>query len=627
VCAYIIVVAALCPRISAGAARAVAKMNQLMAGDKGGRRADIIALDQTVSSPMNTVTQSPGGQPFSELMERHPAENHSTEDKRQERNDRGYVHFQAEPHVPDVGGVGWRTRTGHMLKNQAYYSSAPATNKWDLPVHAGVNSWKDWHGPRLRTDAPMMERLDHYEEENDHWEAKKCFVNTTRAQTLDRFYNKKLSRDQLEAAGSWAPHRRAGREISDHHEHFFGDLDSKPEKELKKVLTPFVLQRDRDAVRAISGRIQNEETWKLAWKHMEQERRQDIRHDFTQRQSYNDLLMQLSGQPVRQREWESQGPRFNNCSQRTIEISAPKGLGPPIVDVTSQNDFRGLFHADNEHALEALYPGNGHQLSVEFRQSATDSTKAGWPAPPAASTPRMGAKRGAREKAMREKPLTKEMVPISKTRLDGVATRVNDECLRDHSKAQFLSHVAPPPPDQRKTLMKDDFSPKTMMQDPGRVTGLFQRTEQGSLSHLSRQASKEALPPAQRSFTYPVMAPTSPNARGAQLGSKSPISMFQSSQSTPALRLTSYSNGSAASSRAQSKKQRAPASSGQGSNATTVGRELDQFESTLTALPRVSNFFGTPRSHRRTVQGIQSSQSTGSLSGLARVASKDGGLG
>jgi len=307
-------------------------------------------------------------------------------------------------------------------------------------------------------------------------------------------------------------------------------------------------------------------------------------------------------------------------------MSVPKGLGPPIVDVTSQSDFRGLFHADNEHALEALYPGNGHQLSVEFRQSATDSTKAGWPAPPAASTPRLLGKKGGREKALREKSITKEMVPISKTRLDGVATRIHDECLKDHSKAQFLSHVAPPPPDQRKQLLKDDFSPKTMMQDPGRVTGLFQRTEHGSLSHLQgegspKQKNMESLPPAQRSFTYPVMAPTSPNARGAQAGMKSPISTFQSSQSTPALRLTSFSTGSAS-----SKKLRAPASAGQGSNSTTVGRELDQFESTLTALPRVSNFFGTPRSHRRTGQGIQSSQSTGSLSGGARVASKDGAL-
>lgn len=601
-----------------------------MACDKGGRRYDIIALDQHVDSPMNTVTASAGAQAFSEPLPRHSAESHSTEDKRQERKELGYVHFKPVPHVPDVGGIGWRTRAGHMLKNQAYYSSKPATNMWDDPVRAGINSWKDWHGPRLRTDAPMMERMDHYDEEADEHEAKKTFVNTTRAQTLDRFYNKKLNRDQLEASQSWAPHRRARREVSDCHEHFFGDLDSKPEKELKKVLTKMVLQRDRDAIRAISTRVQNEETWKVAWKHMEQERRQDIRHDFRHRQSYNDLLMQLSGQPVRQRDWESQDLRLNNCSQRTESLSVARDVPVP-TDVTSLTDYRGLFHCDNAHALEALFPGSGHELSVEFRQGATASVKPGYPAPPKATTPRKTGY-GSRDKAMQQSStLTQERVPISKDRLDCVAARTNCEVLKSYSKAQFLPTSAPPPPNQRQQLLREDFSPQSTLNDPFRVTGSFQRTEQGSLSHgpfqkKTRPATMESLPPAQRSYTYPMLAPTSPTAKGAQDSRQasemgSPNSTFypsasqcgQGSASAPMLMRNNSSSGGF------TKKRRNSGAGGAQSSA--VCQELDQFESSMASLPRVCNFFGTPRSHRRLAQSTSQTQLSGGMAQLSRSIS------
>jgi hypothetical protein len=453
----------------------------------------------------------------------------------------------------------------------------------------------------------MMERMDHFEEEDDHWQAKKCCVNTIRAQTLDRFYNKKLNSSQLVSSASWAPHRRARREVSDHHEHFFGDLDSKPEKELKKVFTPMVLQRDRDAVRTITSRIQNEETWKLAWKHMEKERRLDIRHDFKQRQSYNDLLMQLSGQPVRQREWESQGPKLNNCSQRTEELCLPQDA-PEIKDVTGQTDFRGLIHADNEHALEALFPGSGHELSVEFRQRATASTKAGFPAPPAATTPRMNGKKGSREKALqKDARLSTASVPISQQRLDSVATRVHDDMLKHYSKAQFLSTTAPPPPDQKQQLCREDFSPKTMLQDPARVTGSFQRTDHSTLPHAPyhpgspKRKTMEELPPAQRSYTYPVLVPTgTPSHTGIQaLGSPSSSHM---SASAPALRQSMSSSVGFA------RKRR---SYGAGEDTSqAVCRDLDNFEAGISSLPRISNFFGTPRSHRRGDQSLLEKQAT-----------------
>lgn len=345
---------------------------------------------------------------------------------------------------------------------------------------------------------------------------------------------------------------------------------------------------------------------------MEQERRQDIRHDFKQRQSYNDLLMQLSGQPVRMRD-ESQDIRHNNCSERSLQLSVAREP-PPISDVTSQTDFRGLFHADNEHALEALFPGNGHELSVEFRQRATASTKAGWPAPSKAQTPRGKCKKGSREKALqKEASLTTERVPIARARLDSVGTRIDDDTLKNYSKAQFLSTAAPPPPAQKSQLLHEDFSPHSTLHDPHRVTGTFQRTDQSTLNHGPFHPSSpggrkamEHLPPAQRSYTYPVLVPTSPSAKGAQASGSdmnTPMSTFQSSVSSQ-MRHTNSSTAVFAQKR-RSQGAEAPSSA--------VCRELDQFEASMTCLPRVSNFFGTPRSHRRVMSQTQLAAQSGSL--------------
>ena len=39
----------------------------------------------------------------------------------QERSHLGLVRFRKQHMVPDVGGLGWRTKTGHLLKNQSYF--------------------------------------------------------------------------------------------------------------------------------------------------------------------------------------------------------------------------------------------------------------------------------------------------------------------------------------------------------------------------------------------------------------------------------------------------------------------------------------------------------------------------
>eukprot|EP00930_Biecheleria_cincta_P043339 TRINITY_DN29778_c0_g1_i1.p1 TRINITY_DN29778_c0_g1~~TRINITY_DN29778_c0_g1_i1.p1 ORF type:complete len:592 (+),score=96.28 TRINITY_DN29778_c0_g1_i1:28-1803(+) len=501
-------------------------MRVLMEMDDGGRRAEVIGLEQTVESPAKRLDDL-GSKSFIEPLPRHAAERAlNPEESREERSHSGLVKFKKEHHVPDVGGLGWRTKTGHLLKNQSYYTQKSKENLWDNPTHAGINTWKDWHGPKIRTDADMMERLDRFDEDEAIWEAKKTFVNTTRVQTLDRFANRKIHRQMQETQPSWAPHLRARREVNSAFETFDSCMGEKPEKELKKVYTDSVLQRDRDAIRRIAKRMQNEETWKMVFKQMEQERRQDIRADFQMRQAHTDRLMAMSGQPILQDRSHPALP--NNCSTRSEELSQPRQVQLP-KDVTKLTDFRGLIHADNEHALEALFPGFGHELSVGFREGATKSIEPGFPPPPEAETPRRPHQQKSREAEIKRGAVVmKGSIPVSSQRLEKIATRRNEDLLVKHSKAQFLQTRAPPPPSQRKSLLHEDFSPNTTLQDPLRVTGDFSRTEQSLHPASPSRKAQESLPPPLRSMVYPVVVashPPSPKARSSQAGS--PMAMRQ----------------------------------------------------------------------------------------------------
>ncbi|CAE8735365.1 unnamed protein product [Polarella glacialis] len=564
-----------------------------MAMDDGGRRVDNMSIEQCCSrpgedSPHHRLADL-GSTSYVEPMRRHAREMHSVEDKREERQEYGSVQFRPEPNVPDVGGLGWRTKTGHLIKNQAYYIQQPKVNLWDSAVHAGINTWKDWHGPKMRTDAEMMERLDHFDEEEDQWQAKKDFVNTTRVQTLDRFYNRKVNRSMYESSSSWAPHHRAAREVHSCHETFQSSLGEKPEKELKKVFTPFILHKDREAIRQITKRIQNEETWKVVFKQMEQERRQDIRADLQQRQTNTDRLMQMSGQPV-----VAQDRRLrelpNNCSQRSQELSQPK-LVPLPKDVTQLTDFRGLIHADCEHALEALHPGFGHELSVTFRASATRSIEPGWPAPPRPETPVRNSSSPSREAQLKKDGyLIKESIPVSTQRLERIGQRANDDLYMKHSKAQFLPSRAPPPPRQGKSLMQEDYSMHTTMMNASRVSQDFSRTSQSFLPGSPSSKSMGELPPPKRSMVYPVLVSASPSPKAMAMGGSqatTPHSPYSTSMkrfaSAPTLSHAGISVRSGGSLRGAK-----PA-------VVSICRELDTFEAGAAGVPRISNFFATPR--------------------------------
>lgn len=344
--------------------------------------------------------------------------NHTTHtyefpDRREERNRFGFIRWKLENGVPDVGGLGWRSRQGHLLKNQSFFASLAGENQWNNPAHAGPRTWRSYHGPKLRTDAGLMERMDRMEAQQELWEAKKAFVNTVRVQTLDRFYNKKVENEQKEMASKWAPHRRARSEYHKHHETLDSNLDNMPMKELKKVLTPTVLHGDRDAIRAITQRIQTEETWKVAWKQMELARREETKADLEHRMTYNAMLMQLAGQKGRAHLPQD----AQKCSPRVDHLARPRQVKIPH-DITKRSDYAGLVHVDHRHAMEARFPGSGHKLTTAFTADATDRSKPCFPPPEPPATPVPAPQRPQSEKAVR-----KGSLPVNQQRLRTVTRR------------------------------------------------------------------------------------------------------------------------------------------------------------------------------------------------------------
>ena len=393
-------------------------------------------------------------QPEAEGLELRPQATLEFPDRREERNRRGMIKFRLENGVPDVGGLGWRSRAGHLLKNQTFYASRPGENQWNNPTHAGPRTWRSYHGPKLRTDADLMERMDRIEAQHAQWEAKKAFVNTVRVQTLDRFYGRKIENEQKEMASQWAPHRRARGEYHKYHETMTSNLDSMPMKELKKVLTPTVLHGDREAIRSITKRIQTEETWKVAWKHMELARRAETQADFEHRMTYNAMLMELAGQ----------APRPHNPPKRPSSPCSPTlaGLAQPqqpklITNITKRSDYRGLVHVDHAAALESRFPGCGHNLATTFSSDVSVKSKPAFPAPEPPATP------VPQKMAVTTGNIRKGSVPVSHKRLHSVGRRQDSHgppmlcscgphvlslkdpsLLAEHSQHQFLPTSAPP---------------------------------------------------------------------------------------------------------------------------------------------------------------------------------------
>lgn len=544
-------------------------LEQMIMDDGGCRRGGVF-LEQTSLSPAAGFRSLGTGSykdPFSRhsgnaLLPPDVAAEVDAERHREERRSVGLLRYAPEAAVvPEVGGVGLRTSTGHLLKNHSYYCQRSRVNRWDQPAHAGPNTWKGFHGPKLRTGADAIQRLDQFEEEQVQFEAKKNFVNTTRVQTLDRFYGQKLERSQQASASSWAPHRHARRQTHSSHETFDSSLDELPEAGLRKVLPDKVLQRDREAVERIVARVQQEETWKTVWAQMEQERREDLRADLQARQAHTDRLMRMAGQPiVRHRQTATRGlATSSSCPPRT-ESLAQHHLHRPTVDVTAMTDFRGLIHTvHSEHVLEQLQPGRGYHASVEFRSTATKNAQ------PTGSTavfqppepPTLRPSQASEADADVNLSISRPSIPVTESRLDKMAgSRSAPDLLARHAKRQFLRTSAPPPPDQSRALHREAYSPASTL------ASTWASTVKGATQ------AKDDLATTTPSSIYAVIAEASPNA----------------STRAPQRRARKSRN-----------RQRAEQKDGSMAEDAAAVQALDAWEATAPVVPGICNFTDTPR--------------------------------
>jgi hypothetical protein len=222
------------------------------------------------------------------------------------------------------------------------------------------------------------------------------------------------------------------------------------------------------------------------------------------------MLEQMAGQPCRRRDPHHIVP--NNCSKRIEEMSKPKK--PYVVsDITRMTDYRGLVHADSQLALEALFPGNGHEESMRIKAETTANSRAGNLNNAQSDTDGNGTMNLSRAKSDSSlSKLSKPSVPTSQSRLDKIAQRTNDEVLARYASEQYLPTEAPPAPNQKDTLLKEDWSPSTTKADPKRVTGAFTRSAQGTWG-AGAAKSQESIPPPTRAMIYPVLTPVAERTR------------------------------------------------------------------------------------------------------------------
>jgi len=296
-------------------------------------------------------------------------------DRRVERKDVGHVKYQPERVVTDNRGPGWRTRHGHMVKNQAFYrlGTGQAQNVWDDPVHCGTRTWKYWHGPRLRTDAPLMEKLDQQDDDQERLEYYKANANARRLDDLSRTRMRRDENQEFARSASWGPCVRA---LSENRGHGpantvqeYNDFDRMPSKALKQVLTKSVLDKDKASIAHISKCLQKEEMWKEQYGEWKKYRRNDSLQAFSHQRSYNDTLEKMAGQPQRCQAGRITRP---SLTRRLDKLSLPKKEYVP-PDITRMQDFRGLIHADNSFALTKLFPDEttGHGTEPRWHETRT----------------------------------------------------------------------------------------------------------------------------------------------------------------------------------------------------------------------------------------------------------------
>lgn len=292
-------------------------------------------------------------------------------DSRIERQKKGSVKFKLEKTGPNFGVVGWRAKD-NMLKNQQYYRVFGRYNLWNEPVHTGRDNWKYFHGPRLRTDAGLMEQRDKADKREIDRVQLKNFVNESRQETLARFYQRKFSNMHFEHARSWSlPHlpRRNDDCHGDTNEGLHQkDLNALVKPALNKILTPCCLHRDEEAIKFITEKHERDAHNERMQKEWEMIRQHGIRADFAERQEYLANLQAQSGQHGRLLDVSpdrSTDP-LKFCSKRVLTLSQPKVLKEP-EDVTVKCEYRDLVFADLPYALETLTTGQCKIRSTQVR--------------------------------------------------------------------------------------------------------------------------------------------------------------------------------------------------------------------------------------------------------------------
>jgi len=281
-----------------------------------------------------------------------------------------------------------------------------------------------------------------------------------------------------------------------------------PTKELKKVMTDHVLKSDREAIRMICKRIQQEEDAKMAQQRLVQERSTEIRQGFELRTQYNDVLMQMSGQqPTRE-------PRRGHASARRVQELAQPRPAPPVSNVTKLSDFRGLLHVDHQFALEARFPGMGHDLAAEAMREATQSARATVKQPvqkkQSLSPPRTPPAKTMRRRStvIEEGSLVQTAsVPVTQDKLSKVAVRDDPLMQSRRASVQFQATMAPPAPHLvglQETLANDPAQMDHIMtsRSSPKAGGRSSRTSE-------RRTSQIELPPPLQPVVYPVVVEAS----------------------------------------------------------------------------------------------------------------------
>jgi len=272
--------------------------------------------------------------------------------------------------------------------------------------------------------------------------------------------------------------------------------------------------------------------------------------------------------------------------------------------------------------LEARFPGKGHEMAAEFRQSASAAAQAGWPPPDRiptpkskpSSAPRRTIGMDASHSVERKKSL------VSSTRLDVVLHREADH-IALFAGNQFQSTAAPPAPDARKSLFAepfvsdaahtlDDYSPRTDVGSGQRrsVVGI----NLSKISDHSTTSMVDVAPP-QRPNVYPVLVPTrgADSARLDSCGRPRPAAAADPRRRRKTEREAMASTGAAVLAGSGSQSARGPgpraaaarlqAFNGVEVNKITSGsleltsdgmyNHMDEFEASLRTIPTKGNFW------------------------------------